>query len=67
MHDSRGLPTELPGPATDPRLLEDLTEHEREIVALIDTGMSNTEIAERLTLSPPTVKTHANHAIPPRA
>ncbi|WP_254648007.1 response regulator transcription factor [Streptomyces sp. GbtcB6] len=52
-----------PGPAANPRLLEGLTEREREIVALIATGMSNTEIAEQLTLSPLTVKTHANHAM----
>ena len=40
-----------------------LTEREREIVALVATGMSNAEIAEHLTLSPLTVKTHANHAM----
>jgi DNA-binding NarL/FixJ family response regulator len=36
---------------------------EREIVALVATGMSNAEIADKLTLSPLTVKTHANHAM----
>jgi len=40
-----------------------LTEREREVVALIAEGMSNAEIAEQLTLSPLTVKTHANHAM----
>jgi DNA-binding NarL/FixJ family response regulator len=40
-----------------------LTEREREIVALVATGMSNAEIADHLTLSPLTVKTHANHAM----
>ena len=39
------------------------TEREREIVALVGTGMSNAEIADHLTLSPLTVKTHANHAM----
>jgi DNA-binding NarL/FixJ family response regulator len=29
----------------------------------VATGMSNAEIAEHLTLSPLTVKTHANHAM----
>jgi DNA-binding NarL/FixJ family response regulator len=50
-------------PPTAPGLLTGLTEREREIVALIATGMSNAEIAEHLTLSPLTVKTHANHAM----
>ena len=50
-------------PAAMPALLDALTEREREIVALVATGMSNAEIAEQLTLSPLTVKTHANHAM----
>jgi DNA-binding NarL/FixJ family response regulator len=50
-------------PAVMPNLLAALTEREREIVALVATGMSNAEIAEQLTLSPLTVKTHANHAM----
>jgi DNA-binding NarL/FixJ family response regulator len=44
-------------------LLDALTEREREIVALVATGMSNAEIADHLTLSPLTVKTHPNHAM----
>jgi DNA-binding NarL/FixJ family response regulator len=40
-----------------------LTDREREIVALVADGMSNSEIAHQLTLSPLTVKTHANHAM----
>src|SRR5215471_18022040 len=43
--------------------LADLTDREREVVALVADGMSNTEIARQLTLSPLTVKTHANHAM----
>ena len=44
-------------------LLASLTDREREVVTLVADGMSNTEIARQLTLSPLTVKTHANHAM----
>ncbi len=60
---ARFLTTHDPRPATAPGLLDALTDREREIVALVATGMSNGEIAEHLTLSPLTVKTHANHAM----
>jgi len=49
--------------APAPDLLDALTDREREIVALVATGMSNAEIAKDLTLSPLTVKTHVNHAM----
>jgi DNA-binding NarL/FixJ family response regulator len=57
---ARFLTLHDPGPATAPGLLDALTDREREIVALVATGLSN---AENLTLSPLTVKTHANHAM----
>jgi len=44
-------------------LLAALTDREREVVGLVADGMSNTEIARQLTLSPLTVKTHVNHAM----
>jgi DNA-binding NarL/FixJ family response regulator len=44
-------------------LLTTLTDREREVTALVGDGMSNTEIAHQLTLSPLTVKTHVNHAM----
>ena len=44
-------------------LLATLTDPEREVTALVADGMSNTEIARQLTLSPLTVKTHVNHAM----
>jgi DNA-binding NarL/FixJ family response regulator len=45
------------------RGLDSLTEREREITALVATGLSNDEIAARLILSPATVKTHVNRAM----
>jgi DNA-binding CsgD family transcriptional regulator len=44
-------------------LPDELTDREREIVALAATGMSDAEIAEYLVLSPLIVKMHANHAM----
>jgi DNA-binding NarL/FixJ family response regulator len=45
------------------RGLDSLTERERELSALVATGLSNDEIAARLVLSPATVKTHVNRAM----
>ena len=49
------------GPSTD--RLEELTEREREIVALAGTGLSNNEIGERLVISPATARTHVSRAM----
>lgn len=44
-------------------LLADLTEREREVVALAGTGLSNDEIATRLFISPATARTHVSRAM----
>ncbi|MEV6350337.1 response regulator transcription factor [Actinoplanes sp. NPDC051851] len=42
---------------------DDLTVREREITALVGAGLSNQEIADRLTISTATAKTHVNRAM----
>jgi DNA-binding NarL/FixJ family response regulator len=49
--------------AVSPRRLADLTDREREILALVGSGLSNEDIAGHLTLSPHTVKTHVNRTM----
>lgn len=49
-------PVELPG-------LPNLTDREREVVALVGEGLSNDEIAERLVMSVATARTHVSRAM----
>ncbi|MEN3615718.1 response regulator transcription factor [Plantactinospora sp. ZYX-F-223] len=46
-----------------PARLGCLTDRERDILALVATGLSNDDIAGHLTLSPHTVKTHINRTM----
>ncbi|MEV7803758.1 response regulator transcription factor [Microbispora sp. NPDC088329] len=43
--------------------LEELTNREREAVALVAQGLSNDQIAEHMLISPMTAKTHVNRAM----
>ena len=54
----------MPGDAAYAEQLKDLTERELEVLKLVAQGISNREIAERLVLAEPTVKTHVS---PPAA
>jgi DNA-binding NarL/FixJ family response regulator len=44
-------------------VLDQLTEREREVMALVGIGLSNDEIARRLVVSPLTAKTHVSRAM----
>jgi DNA-binding NarL/FixJ family response regulator len=63
---TRRLVAEFAARAKQPRAateLKLLTDREREVMALVAGGLSNDEIAQRLYLSPATIRTHVGRAI----
>jgi len=48
------------GRSSAPRSLAEITEREREVLALVGEGLNNAEIAERLYITPLTAKTHVS-------
>ena len=60
---TRSSAVSRPAAAPCTRALDLLTDREREVLELVAQGMSNAEIADHLTISPATAKTHVAHLL----
>jgi NarL family two-component system response regulator LiaR len=54
---------ELKRPAADPQAPDPLTDRELEVLRLVASGLSNTEIAARLTITEATVRSHMSNIL----
>jgi len=57
------LVTQLLARRREPGPLDDLTDREREVLALMAEGLTDRGIAERLWVTPKTVETHVRHIL----
>ena len=56
-------PPAAPATPATAGVLDGITAREREVLALVASGLSNTEIARRLDITPATTKTHVGHLL----